>query len=533
VLKHTHAGARAARMRSRTIITTAATIAAAAALAGPAQAALTPSANDANTTLPATFTDSTDGLVLEPCSNTGCAIPGPRPDLNAPLAVPGNFDPSGEAFWFYADAQLPGGFAEFALEAAFLLGDPAPDEGSAFSRIRIRLDNLTGHYRITHPYGSKEYDAAGGTRSINDSIDIGCNPTATTPCDYQAADYGTLTSFLRPAAGLPTTGGAVSNTVGPVVGAPTGYNGVKIEKQVPVTLENPSGWQLVAEQLNFNVQAQIAGAPAAPVPFISTTTRSIDFAGRRADEISATRTVTVKNDGAAPLNISGVTLIGPDEASFTATGCAGTSVAPGASCNVSVGFVAGTPVGSHTATLAIASNAANTPTLNIALGARVTGLAPAPQQQAPPAGTPATGGGGAAATTTIVRVIPGAGAAAPSNQAVQGVVAKPLAVSGLTLAQRISITRLRAQGLRITMRVQADTKVVRVAVYRAKSNGNRTGTALFAGYQAASKAGLVRITLRGSLPRRLRTGQYVVEVQPGQSRTSLGTLSRHRFRVTR
>jgi hypothetical protein len=523
-------------MRPRALITTAAIIAASAGFAGPAQAALTPSANDPNTTLPATFTDPSDGLVLEPCSNTGCTFPGPRPDQNAPLAVPGNFDPTGggETFWFYAEAGLPGGFIEFAVEGAFLLGDPAPDEGSAFSRIRIRLDGLTGHYRITHPYGSKEYDAAGGTRSINDTIDAGCNPTATTVCNYQAADYGTITSFLRPAAGLPATGGVVSNTTGPVVGSPTGYNGVKLEKQVPATLENPSGWELVAEQLNFLVQAQIAGAPAAAVPFVSASTTSLDFASRRSDEVSATRTVTVKNDGAAPLNIGSVTLTGPDRGSFTATGCAGT-VAPGASCNVTVAFVAGTPVGAHTATLAIASNAANTPTLNVALGARITGLAPAPQP-APAGGTPAAGNGAApvgaaAAAPAIAAVIPGL--PAPAGPVVQGVVSKSLGLSNVALAQRISLTRVRTQGLRLSMRLEEGTRVVRIAVYRSKGNGQRTGAALFAGYQVPAKAGLFRVTLRGSLLRRLRAGQYVVEVQPGQSRTSLGTLSRHRFRVTR
>ena len=64
--------------------------------------------------------------------------------------------------------------AEFALEAAFL-GDIAPNQGSAFSRIRFRFDLPAGHYRITHPYGVNTYDVTGsGTRTINDTVDTGC-----------------------------------------------------------------------------------------------------------------------------------------------------------------------------------------------------------------------------------------------------------------------------------------------------------------------------------------------------------------------
>jgi hypothetical protein len=267
----------------------------------------------------------------------------------------------------------------------------------------------------------------------------------------------------------------------------------------------------------------------------------VAFAPRRADQVSSAKTVVVTNDGAAPLNITGVTRTGPDAGAFSATGCVGT-LAARTSCTISVGFPGGTTVGDKSATLTIASDGVNAATVPVALSGTVSGLGPAPQTpvgqtpagQAPAGQAPA--GAGTPTTTTITRVVPGIGPAAPAaprGVAVEGTVARPLAVSSVALAQRISLTRLRAQGLRLSMRVQPGTRVVRIAVYRAKSNGSRTGAALFAGYHLPARAGLFRVTLRGSLLRKLRAGRYVVGVQAGQSRTSLGALSRHRFLVTR
>jgi len=63
---------------------------------------------------------------------------------------------------------------------------------------------------------------------------------------------------------------------------------------------------------------------------------------------------------------------------------------------------------------------------------------------------------------TVVQVIPGA--------AVLGATARSsLAVSRLTLPRRISVTRLRAQGLHASMRVQEGTNVVRIAIYKSRN----------------------------------------------------------------
>jgi hypothetical protein len=150
---------------------------------------------------------------------------------------------------------------------------------------------------------------------------------------------------------------------------------------------------------------------------------------------------------------------------------------------------------------------------------------------------------------TVVQAIPGAGAAAAAagatgaaakpgatgaaGQAVLGSKARPLAVSNLTLAQRISISRLRSQGLRLSMRVPSGAKVVRIAVYRAR-NGRKTGPALFVGYRTVSRAGQLRTTIRNRrMLRQIKAGQYVVEVRPGASRSALGATTVRSFRVNR
>jgi hypothetical protein len=137
-------------------------------------------------------------------------------------------------------------------------------------------------------------------------------------------------------------------------------------------------------------------------------------------------------------------------------------------------------------------------------------------------------------TNTVTRVIPGAGAAAQNqSQGVLGTQASSaLRVSNLSLARRISVTRLRRQGLRMSMRVPQGTNVLRIAVYKAR-NGQKTGSALLRTTRSP-RAGLYRVTLRNrSLLRKLRAGSYVVEVRAGRSAASLGSIRRITFTVTR
>jgi Ca2+-binding RTX toxin-like protein len=74
---------------------------------------------------------------------------------------------------------------------------------------------------------------------------------------------------------------------------------------------------------------------------------------------SAAQSITINNDGIAPLTVSSATLGGPDAASFVVTnGC--TIVAPAGSCTIDVAF-APTALGAASATLTIVHNAAGSP----------------------------------------------------------------------------------------------------------------------------------------------------------------------------
>jgi hypothetical protein len=151
------------------------------------------------------------------------------------------------------------------------------------------------------------------------------------------------------------------------------------------------------------------------------------------------------------------------------------------------------------------------------------------------------------AAPTVVQQLPVAGALAGApvtaatgttaptrtgGQDVRGVRAASLAVRNLTVAPRIATARLRAQGLRLSMRAPREANVVRVAVYRARG-GRRSGRALIVSYRVPAADGRLSMTLRSrSLLRRLGPGQYVVEARAGVSRSALGSTTVRAFRVT-
>jgi hypothetical protein len=132
----------------------------------------------------------------------------------------------------------------------------------------------------------------------------------------------------------------------------------------------------------------------------------------------------------------------------------------------------------------------------------------------------------------IVQIVPRAGVRAPPATQVLAARSSSLAVSRLTLPRRISVTRLRVQGLRASMRVQEGTNVVRIAIYKAR-NGQRGARVLYLTTRAV-RAGLLRVTLRSrSLVAKLRSGTYVMEVRSGPRLASLGAARRITFTVTR
>jgi len=103
------------------------------------------------------------------------------------------------------------------------------------------------------------------------------------------------------------------------------------------------------------------GDPAlSPVVTLSPT--SLGFGSVTVGTTSATQTLTVRNTGTAPLNVTAVTRNGSNAADFllttaTATPCVGVSVAPGASCTVQVSFKP-SATGLRSATLTLTHNPA-------------------------------------------------------------------------------------------------------------------------------------------------------------------------------
>ena len=202
--------------------------------------------------------------------------------LSAPLAAngfPASYDDGnvklglgpvvdGEAFYFNASAT--GGKLEVyeaALEATYATA-PAVTAGQeiVFSRLRFRVTGLDAGqtYTITHPYGVDTFVATADARSINATVDVGCEAA---PCDFNLAGAGFLGDHTANADFLKQVG-APAGTLGdplvahPVTGAPSGTNAVIISGP------NAGGPGINTLTVSdFTVQGQIVAAPAPTASF--------------------------------------------------------------------------------------------------------------------------------------------------------------------------------------------------------------------------------------------------------------------------
>ena len=95
-------------------------------------------------------------------------------------------------------------------------------------------------------------------------------------------------------------------------------------------------------------------------PNATLSTNSLTFATQPVRTTSTAQSVTLTNFGTASLSITSINFTGTDPADFARSTTCGSSLAPGASCTISVTF---TPMqgGSRTATLAVADNAPFSP----------------------------------------------------------------------------------------------------------------------------------------------------------------------------
>lgn len=95
------------------------------------------------------------------------------------------------------------------------------------------------------------------------------------------------------------------------------------------------------------------------VPVVNLNPTRLDFGNQEVGE-SREEKITLTNSGSAPLNISSLTLTNTDNFTKTNETCSDATIAPNNSCDIVIGF-APTAEGSHSATLTITDNAADSP----------------------------------------------------------------------------------------------------------------------------------------------------------------------------
>lgn len=117
-----------------------------------------------------------------------------------------------------------------------------------------------------------------------------------------------------------------------------------------------------AGQENILQTFQVVASTPNPVPDISIDPASVAFGSVQAG-LSATQSLTIANKGGAALGINGISLAGADADAFMQTNNC-TSVAAGASCNVSITYFPSGD-GAQVATLTINSGDADQPTIDV------------------------------------------------------------------------------------------------------------------------------------------------------------------------
>lgn len=452
---------------------------------------------------PSTYTDE-DGLALELClDGPFCLATAERPDPNEPVDPFVNFP--GESFWWAGEAAIGEGDVSallvLAQEAAFIGEDPVDGEQIAFGRVRVRVFSglVPGaFYRVTHPYGVLEAQAAAGTPQINDSDDVGC---LVPPCDPDGWDdlaasqvgptwlqWDSLADRPDGFIGDP----AVDHTV---IGSPNNTNFFRIQQ---ITGFDGAVVDLVAETDLFSIQGMIAGDPA---PFFFRNPRSVDFGAQLVGTTSAARTVTIGNGGLADMTLSSIAVGGANAGEFAQTNDCPAVLVPAASCTASITFTPGA-AGARSAALVVTDSATGSP------------------HSIPLAGT------------GTVAVGPGAAGPAPGAGAPAAPLASLLRVTDLR-ARSLGLRRARRIGIRTSFVVPSGMQFVQVSLFRLRNAAlHRTRKLVARRTFAVTRPGRHAVRFRDRRVRRLlRRGRYVIQVRGGASADSLGPPAARRIRI--
>jgi HYDIN/CFA65/VesB family protein len=471
------------------------------------------------------------GTKLELCvEGPYCAttIEGGLPDPESPASFPDNFPD--EMFWWSGDATLtyPGGTATLTMaqEAAFLNGFVRDGDQTAFGRVRIRATGLTPNawYRFTYPFGSVDLQAVDkAPRVVNYTSDVGC---MTPPCDDAA--YSTLSGsdvgpeFLQwdatesappdgyignPALPHRVTG---SRFIAPGESEPANY--FRIER---ITGKGGSVVSAVGKTDDFLISGKLVGDPhghfaGAPVRF-----------GDREVGTNSERTATIRNTGAGDLTLGRPRIAGDDVDDFDlASGGScelpGT-LKPGETCTVRVAFSPAV-ARDHSARLEVPEEHGGTATTRSIAVTGTGTVRPAPVVLP------------AAPAAPAAPAIAPAPAPAPSTGVLdQRARSSRATIRTLSMPATISRAHVRAEGLRLVLRIRGEANVVRVRIYRTRDNKRGARVAeLF----RSPTSNPVRLRLGDrDLRRRLTAGFYRIEIAAGTSRSALGAATTRTLRV--
>jgi FtsP/CotA-like multicopper oxidase with cupredoxin domain len=164
---------------------------------------------------------------------------------------------------------------------------------------------------------------------------------------------------------------SLSTTCGPSLAA--GGSCFIVVNFTPVTIAPYNASVVITTNDTVNPLLSVALNGAGIAPIASVAPASLTFAGQLLNTVSTGQTVTLSNLGLAPLNAIGISIAGVNPGDFAQTNTCGPSLAPGASCPITVTFTPAA-MGTRGASLTVASSDPFNPSLTVPLSG--TGIAP-------------------------------------------------------------------------------------------------------------------------------------------------------------
>jgi hypothetical protein len=473
-------------------------IAASAAFAGPAQAALVGFDEEAAAPdLPAWFQDDS-GLQLGICDTEArCAEPGAEPIEEPEPGAPAEpVEPVPTVYWA-ADANVGAAAVRMSVEHMEAFDDHAEFIGSTITAFAPQGSlPADQNYTMTTPYGTFSAASDGGGRlRIEELSCVEEEPPAVTVCDAEDAINGPIGPFLRQATGAPAGFVGDGVTASRVVGAPNGFNKVRIEGP---SIGGPG--VNVAETDLMVVRGQIDTEATRGIADISSSL--VSFGARTVGLAGASQAVNVRNAGGGSLSISSAAIAGQDYSLSNA--CTG-AVAAGQSCSLNVGWLPSF-VGARNGTLNLASNTANGD------------------------GNLATGSTHSVALRGNGTPVPEAPAVQPAAQqqssqppAVRPPAARRASVNRLVMSQLVRLANAKRNGVSIRVS-SANARRLQISI-------SRSGRTLRS-FTVAASSNRIQLLSR-SLRRSLRAGTYVVRVTPIAASGVRGRTITRQLRVRR